>query len=83
MDEATANIDIKTEEIIQRLIHDRFKDSTVITIAHRLNTVISSDKVLVLDQGEVVEFDHPQTLLNDKSSMFYSLVRRLQQSKTK
>jgi ATP-binding cassette, subfamily C (CFTR/MRP), member 1 len=51
MDEATANIDIKTEETIQKLIHEKFVDSTVITIAHRLNTVIHSDKVLVMDKG--------------------------------
>lgn len=54
MDEATANIDIKTEQIIQKLITEEFKDSTVITIAHRLNTIMSSDKVLILEQGHLV-----------------------------
>ena len=57
MDEATANIDIKTEETIQSLIHEKFNDSTVITIAHRLNTIINSDKVLVMERGRVKEFD--------------------------
>jgi len=80
MDEATANIDIKTEQAIQTLIHEKFTDSTVITIAHRLNTVIESDKVLVLDKGEVAEFDCPQTLLKDKGSMFYGLVKKLNNS---
>ncbi|CAI2360453.1 unnamed protein product [Moneuplotes crassus] len=55
MDEATANIDIKTEQTIQNLITTQFTDSTVLTIAHRLNTIINSDRVLILDQGEVVE----------------------------
>ena len=49
LDEATANIDVVTEEKIQKLIEQEFQDSTVITIAHRLNTIIKSDKVLVLD----------------------------------
>lgn len=83
MDEATANIDIKTEQIIQKLIHDEFIDSTVLTIAHRLNTVINSDKVLVLSQGEVVEFDDPQTLLEDPESMFYSYAKELKQKEKK
>ena len=53
LDEATANIDVVTEEKIQRLIEQEFQQSTVITIAHRLNTIIKSDMVLVLDQGSV------------------------------
>lgn len=55
MDEATANIDIKTEEAIKRMIHDKLAGSTVITIAHRLNTINNSDKVLVLEKGTLVE----------------------------
>ena len=77
MDEATANIDIKTEEVIQKLMHEKFEQATVITIAHRLNTVFHSDKVLVMDRGEVAEFDNPQVLLEDKSSIFYSFVKKL------
>lgn len=57
MDEATANIDINTEEIIQKLITEEFIESTVITIAHRLNTIQSSDKVIILEKGEVVQKD--------------------------
>ena len=53
MDEATANVDIKTDRLIQEVIRDKFKDSTVITIAHRLNTILDYDKVLVLDDGRV------------------------------
>mmetsp|Transcript_34036 Transcript_34036/g.33205 ORF Transcript_34036/g.33205 Transcript_34036/m.33205 type:complete len:128 (-) Transcript_34036:41-424(-) len=53
LDEATANIDILTEQKIQELIHEEFKSSTVITIAHRINTIIKSDRVLVLSDGEI------------------------------
>ena len=59
MDEATANIDVKTEEIIQKLILEEFAQSTVLTIAHRLNTIIHSDRVLVLSHGSVLEYDNP------------------------
>ena len=59
LDEATANIDVVTEQQIQKLISDEFRYSTVLTIAHRLNTIIKSDKVLVLDEGRTVEFDSP------------------------
>lgn len=79
MDEATSNIDIKTEQVIQSLITEKFSKATVITIAHRLNTIISSDRVLVLDKGEVREFDSPQALLQDPGSMFYSYVKCLEQ----
>mmetsp|Transcript_41884 Transcript_41884/g.48446 ORF Transcript_41884/g.48446 Transcript_41884/m.48446 type:complete len:84 (+) Transcript_41884:1256-1507(+) len=79
MDEATSNIDVKTEQVIQSLIADKFSRTLVITIAHRLNTIISSDRVLVLDKGEVREFDSPQVLLQDPDSMFYSYVKCLEQ----
>jgi len=54
MDEATANVELKTDRLIQKVIRDKFKDSTVITIAHRLNTILDYDKMLVLDDGRVV-----------------------------
>ena len=59
LDEATANIDVITEQKIQRLIDEEFTSSTVVTIAHRLNTIIKSDYVLVLAKGELVEYDTP------------------------
>ena len=59
LDEATANIDIITEQKIQRLIKKEFNECTVITIAHRLQTIIDSDNVLVLGDGRVVEYDTP------------------------
>lgn len=74
LDEATANIDIVTEQKIYKLINEAFKESTVLTIAHRLNTVLNADKILVLDQGKRVEYDSPATLTkNPKSRLSYLL----------
>ncbi len=56
MDEATANMDLVTDRFIQKIIKEKFEFSTVITIAHRLNTIADYDKVAVIDNGEVVEF---------------------------
>lgn len=81
LDEATANIDIITEKKIQKLIHEEFVDSTVITIAHRLNTIMGSDKVLVLSHGQVVEYDAPQTLMNDPTSQFSELLKEIKKKK--
>ncbi|KAF9172456.1 hypothetical protein BGX21_005723 [Mortierella sp. AD011] len=65
MDEATANVDLQSDRMIQRAIHTQFQGATVFTIAHRLNTVIGDyDRILVLDQGRVMEFDEPWVLLN-------------------
>ncbi|CAL4094825.1 unnamed protein product, partial [Meganyctiphanes norvegica] len=75
LDEATAAVDMDTDDLIQATIREEFKDSTVLTIAHRLNTIIDNDKVLVLDKGEVREFDSPKVLLADKNSVFYSLAK--------
>lgn len=63
LDEATANVDPVTDRMVQETIRDKFKDCTVLTIAHRLHTVMDSDRVLVIDAGRAVEFDHPHLLL--------------------
>lgn len=73
MDEATANIDFKTEETIQKALKHFFKNSTVITIAHRIKTIVDYDKILVLSKGEKKEFDSPESLLKNQDSMFYKL----------
>ena len=73
MDEATASIDYKTEEIIQKAINELLNESTFITIAHRIKTILNYDKILTLDNGIVVDFDTPKNLLNDKKSLFYEL----------
>ncbi|KAJ2894026.1 ATP-binding cassette glutathione S-conjugate transporter ycf1 [Coemansia aciculifera] len=67
MDEATANIDSATDQVMQAVIRDEFKDKTVLTIAHRLNTVMNSDRILVLDAGRLLEFDTPRQLLSGDS----------------
>jgi len=76
MDEATANIDIKTEEKIQKIINDTFKDCTIITIAHRIKTILNYDKILVLENGKILEFDAPKILLENKESNFYKLYEK-------
>ncbi|CAF1632625.1 unnamed protein product [Rotaria magnacalcarata] len=76
IDEATANVDNATDELIQRAICDQFKACTVLTIAHRLRTVINSDRIMVLSNGELVEFDTPETLLSDVQSHFAILVEQ-------
>jgi ABC-type multidrug transport system fused ATPase/permease subunit len=71
LDEATASIDYKTEEIIQKAMNDILKNSTKISIAHRIKTVMNADKILVLENGEIIEFDTPNNLLANKKSFFY------------
>ena len=66
LDEATANIDVVTEQAIQKLINEEFLGATVMCIAHRLNTIIKSDKVLVMDKGVAIEFDSPKALMANK-----------------
>ncbi|XP_044754617.1 multidrug resistance-associated protein 1 isoform X4 [Coccinella septempunctata] len=63
LDEATAAVDLETDDLIQSTIRREFKECTVLTIAHRLNTIMDSDRVIVLDKGIIVEFDTPQNLL--------------------
>ena len=74
MDEATASIDVENDALLQKSIRQEFIDSTCLVIAHRLNTILDSDKILVMDNGKVLEFDTPSNLLKDPSSSFSSLV---------
>ncbi|KAI9217662.1 hypothetical protein BC828DRAFT_248449 [Blastocladiella britannica] len=73
LDEATASIDHQTDDIVQKTIRREFEGCTVITIAHRLATILDYDYILCLDGGQVVEFDTPAALLADPSTLFYSL----------
>lgn len=83
MDEATANIDIETELTIQTLIHQEFSHATVLTVAHRINTIITSDKVMVLEMGEMKEFDAPKRLLKNPDSLFSNLLKELKTKEDK
>ena len=75
LDEATAAIDFETDELIQNTIRTQFNDCTILTIAHRLNTIMDSDRIIVLDAGMIAEFDTPQSLLDNKNSIFYGMAR--------
>ncbi len=77
MDEATANIDVVTEQKILKLIEEEFFDATVLTIAHRLNTIIESDMVAVLSDGKLIEFDKPEELFKRPESEFTKLLSEL------
>lgn len=70
LDEATANIDPGTDAIIQNVVENIFQHQTVLIIAHRIQTILHCDKILVLDKGSVVEFDSPQNLLDNPNSFF-------------
>ncbi|KAG2404799.1 hypothetical protein LR48_Vigan03g119800 [Vigna angularis] len=74
LDEATASVDTATDNLIQQTLRQHFSNSTVITIAHRITSVIDSDMVLLLSQGLIEEYDTPTTLLENKSSSFAQLV---------
>ena len=74
MDEATSNIDGKTDNVIQTMLKEVFTDCTVLTIAHRIDTILWYDKVLVLDQGEIVEYDSPEVLSKKEGSAFKALL---------
>uniref|UniRef100_A0AAR2K3M6 ATP-binding cassette sub-family C member 5 n=1 Tax=Pygocentrus nattereri TaxID=42514 RepID=A0AAR2K3M6_PYGNA len=74
LDEATAAIDTETDRLLQETIRSSFKGCTMLVIAHRLNTVLSCDRVLVLDQGQILEFDSPSNLLANKSSHFSAML---------
>ncbi|ENN79030.1 hypothetical protein YQE_04497, partial [Dendroctonus ponderosae] len=76
IDEATANVDQDTDRQIQLTLRSAFRKSTVITIAHRIQTIMDSDRVLVMQEGEMIEFDSPENLLNDPQSHFSRLVNQ-------
>ncbi|KAJ3323975.1 Multidrug resistance-associated protein 1 [Boothiomyces sp. JEL0866] len=74
LDEATASLDAQTDLMIQEAIKKNFGELTMLTIAHRLNTIIESDRVLVMDAGKAVEFDEPVNLLKNPNGIFKSLI---------
>ncbi|XP_074488292.1 ATP-binding cassette sub-family C member 8 isoform X2 [Sebastes fasciatus] len=75
MDEATASIDMATESILQKVVMTAFADRTVVTIAHRVHTILNADLVIVMKRGIILEYDRPQALLEKEDSVFTSFVR--------
>jgi ABC-type multidrug transport system fused ATPase/permease subunit len=80
LDEATASIDSATDQLIQQTVRTQFHNCTVLTIAHRIDTILDYDRILVMDKGEVVEYDTPQILLGRDSGVFKSLVDKMHSS---
>lgn len=76
MDEASSAVDLRTDALIQRTVRAGFKDATVITIAHRLATVVRADKVLVLERGKVVEFGEPLELMQKEGGVFRGMCEK-------
>ncbi|KAJ1797805.1 Multidrug resistance-associated protein 1 [Coemansia sp. RSA 2399] len=74
LDEATANVDLETDQRMQELIRSEFKDCTVLTIAHRLETIMNSDRIIVMDSGRIAEIGSPRELL-EKNGHFAELVK--------
>nr|XP_034338521.1 multidrug resistance-associated protein 1 [Crassostrea gigas] len=75
LDEATAAVDLKTDNLIQNTIRREFSECTILTIAHRLNTVLDYSRIMVLDKGQIKEFDSPDVLLKDENSIFHSMAK--------
>lgn len=74
LDEATSSVDFETDKAIQTTIREAFKGCTVLTIAHRVNTIMDSNKILVMNDGNVAEFDAPEELLKNEKSLFSDIV---------
>eukprot|EP00052_Salpingoeca_macrocollata_P020832 m.175998 g.175998 ORF g.175998 m.175998 type:complete len:1316 (-) comp21374_c0_seq1:121-4068(-) len=77
LDEATANVDTATDELIQTTIRTKFRHCTVFTVAHRLNTIMDSDRVMVLESGRLMEFDTPANLRQKENGLFAALVNKM------
>ena len=74
LDEASANVDSSTDELLQTAVANSFADATIIAVAHRLDTLIDYDKIVVLDNGSLVEYDSPKVLLEREGGAFASMV---------
>ena len=79
LDEATANIDLKTEEYIQKCIEEEFADTTMLIIAHRVQTIMNCDRILVLEQGKMAALDTPANLSKEKDGYFNSIISKMKE----
>eukprot|EP01043_Picozoa_sp_COSAG02_P117222 COSAG02_NODE_53716_length_300_cov_0.741294_1_plen_89_part_10 len=79
MDEATSSVDLDTDALIQKTIRKEFGQTTVLVIAHRIDTIIDTDKIMLLDKGELVDFDTPAALLRreDDPDAAYTSFRKM------
>jgi ABC-type multidrug transport system fused ATPase/permease subunit len=75
VDEATASIDYASDEVLQKVIKEQLSNSTMFTIAHRIETIMSSDRIMVLDKGKILELDTPTALLQRQESIFRNLYK--------
>mmetsp|Transcript_32813 Transcript_32813/g.52531 ORF Transcript_32813/g.52531 Transcript_32813/m.52531 type:complete len:1421 (+) Transcript_32813:30-4292(+) len=75
LDEATSSVDPKTDKLIQGTIREVFNKNTILTIAHRIDTILDYDKILIMESGKILEFDSPANLLNDEESKFVEIVK--------
>lgn len=75
LDEATANVDRRTDQLILDSLEKSFHDGTVIVVAHRLETIAKSDSVIVMGNGRILEHDSPEALLSDAGSHFFAMAR--------
>lgn len=76
LDEASSNMDHETDVLLNKCVKENFSDCTIFTIAHRLQSILECDKVLVLERGQLKEYDNPKTLLNKKTGHFYNMVKQ-------
>ena len=81
LDEATAALDVKTDDLIQETIKEEFKNNTIISIAHRMDTIMDYDRIMVLDKGTVVELDTIEELFKNEDGIFHSMVQTAYQGR--
>ena len=81
IDEATSNIDMNSEEVFLKTVKEKLKDCTVLTIAHRLKTVINSDRIIVMSEGRIIEEGSPEELLRKEGGIFAGMWNEARRAK--